>query len=89
MTDQNLKSEVRKTILTAQKNEITEYFIYKRLMQSMRDTDQIKVLERISEDEFRHYNFWKGYTKKDVCPDKLKISPSESNLWRKEKSRLR
>jgi len=73
MTTQNLKSDVRKTILTAQKNEITEYFIYKKLSSSMKDPNKRKVLDRISEDELKHYKFWKKYTEKDVDPDYLKI----------------
>ncbi|MHA1230436.1 MAG: hypothetical protein ACTSPQ_07305 [Candidatus Helarchaeota archaeon] len=32
-----------------------------------------KVLERIAEEELRHYNIWKGYTGVDVKPDKWRI----------------
>jgi VIT1/CCC1 family predicted Fe2+/Mn2+ transporter len=73
MTFQNLKNEVKKTVLTAQNNEITEYFIYKKLSQSMKNPNQRKVLKRISEDELKHYKFWRKITEKDVKPDKLKI----------------
>ncbi|MEM3703459.1 MAG: VIT1/CCC1 transporter family protein [Candidatus Bathyarchaeia archaeon] len=65
--------ETEKTILTAQKNEITEHFIYEKLAQSIKDPHNKEVLKRISDDELEHYGFWKGYTQRDVKPDKLKI----------------
>ncbi|HDP70289.1 MAG TPA: rubrerythrin family protein [Actinobacteria bacterium] len=68
-----LNSETKKAILTAQKNEITEYFIYKRLSGSIKDFHNKDVLEKISEDELRHYNFWKKYTNKDIKPSKFKV----------------
>lgn len=60
-------------ILTSQKNEITEHIIYSKLSQSIKDKQNKEVLKQISDDEKRHYGFWKKYTNKDVKPDKLKI----------------
>jgi VIT1/CCC1 family predicted Fe2+/Mn2+ transporter len=68
-----LSREVRKELLTAQRNEITEHFIYDKLSQSVKDTHNKGVLERISKDELEHYNFWKEYTRKDVKPDRLML----------------
>lgn len=68
-----LDKETRKTILTAQRSEITEHFIYARLSQSIGDTHNKEILEHISGDELEHYDFWKGYTQEDVKPDRLKI----------------
>ena len=68
-----LDKEVERIILNAQKNEITEYFIYERLAQSIRDLHNKEVLKRISDDELRHYNFWREYTHKDVKPNRLKV----------------
>jgi len=65
--------KTKKTILTAQKNEITEHFIYEKLSESERNPHNKKVLERISHDELTHYNFWKEYTNQDVKPDTLKF----------------
>ncbi|MEA1925489.1 MAG: VIT1/CCC1 transporter family protein [Candidatus Altiarchaeota archaeon] len=65
--------ETRKTILTAQGNEITEYHIYRKLAASMKEEGNKKILEKIADDELRHYNFWKKYTKREVKPNKLKI----------------
>jgi VIT1/CCC1 family predicted Fe2+/Mn2+ transporter len=63
----------REKLLTVQKNEITEHFIYKKLSQSVKDPHNRNILQRISQDELKHYNFWKRHTRMDVNPDKLKI----------------
>lgn len=68
-----LDKEVEKTILTAQKNEITEHFIYEKLSQSIKDPHNTEVLRRISNDELKHYNFWKEYTHRNVKPNNLTV----------------
>jgi VIT1/CCC1 family predicted Fe2+/Mn2+ transporter len=68
-----LDAETKKTILTAQKNEITEHSIYEKLSQSVKDPHNRNVIKHISNDELKHYNFWKKYTHEDVKPDTLKI----------------
>ncbi len=68
-----LNKGIKKVILTAQKNEITEYFIYRRLSKSIKDPHNKRILKHISNDEFRHYNFWKKYSKKEIKPSKFKI----------------
>jgi VIT1/CCC1 family predicted Fe2+/Mn2+ transporter len=68
-----LDTPTREIILTAQKNEITEYHIYKRLSEAVKDPHNKKVLQQISHDELTHYNFWKDYTLQDVNPDTLRI----------------
>lgn len=52
-----------------QRTEITEYNIYKRLAKIIKSEENQKILERIAEDEFRHYQAWKRYTEKDVAPN--------------------
>lgn len=65
--------EIKKELLTAQRNEITEHVIYEKLSQSVKDPHNSDILERISRDELRHYNFWKEHTHEDVKPNTLKI----------------
>lgn len=65
--------DVEKILLAAQKNEITEHYVYEKLAQSIRDPGNKEVLRRISRDEFRHYEFWRKYTQRDVKPDRLAI----------------
>jgi len=68
-----MNEQIKKEILVAQKNEITEHLIYKKLSESVKDIHNKDVLKKISDDELRHYNFFKKYTGKDIKPDNLKI----------------
>lgn len=60
-------------ILALQKNELTEHYIYKRLAASVSGVKNRRVLSQIADDELRHYNIWKVYTRQDVKPNKVKI----------------
>jgi VIT1/CCC1 family predicted Fe2+/Mn2+ transporter len=60
-------------VLASQRSEITEYFIYDRLSRSVKDRHNKEVLKRISKDELKHYNIWKGYTGQQIRPRRLKI----------------
>lgn len=55
-----------------QKEEITGNYIYKQLSEKSEGKNK-EVLKNISKDEFKHYLFWKEYTKKEIKPSKLKI----------------
>jgi VIT1/CCC1 family predicted Fe2+/Mn2+ transporter len=68
-----LDKSVEKVILDAQRNEITEHLIYERLSRSVKDPHNKEVLKRISDEELRHYNFWKKYTRRDVKPNMWKV----------------
>jgi VIT1/CCC1 family predicted Fe2+/Mn2+ transporter len=68
-----LDKSVEKVILDAQRNEITEHLIYERLSRSVKDPHNKEVLKRISDEELRHYNFWKKYTHRDVKPKMWKV----------------
>lgn len=65
--------EIEETILNAQRNEVTEHLIYEKLAQSIREPQNREVLKRIAKDELKHYDFWKGYTRKDAKPNMLKV----------------
>jgi VIT1/CCC1 family predicted Fe2+/Mn2+ transporter len=68
-----LTQELKKNVLKAQRNEITEYFIYHQVGQTLKDKGRAAILEKISRDELSHYEFWKGISGEDVEPDRLKI----------------
>jgi VIT1/CCC1 family predicted Fe2+/Mn2+ transporter len=70
---EELDKKTRDIILTSQKNEITEHIIYSKLSQAVKDEQNKEILKQISDDEKRHYHFWKKYTNKDVKPDRFKI----------------
>jgi hypothetical protein len=56
-----------------QKKKITEHFIYARLAQSVKDSNNCEILRRISNDERRHHDIWKQHTGKTVNPNKFQI----------------
>ncbi len=60
-------------ILALQRNELTEHYIYKRLAASVSGVKNRRVLSQIADDELRHYNIWKVYTRQEVKPSALKI----------------
>ncbi len=63
-----LSESVRKQVLRFQQTEITEHHIYKRLARRIKSPENAKILAQIAEDELRHYNGWKQYTKQDIEP---------------------
>ncbi len=65
---QTISEDIRKKILLFQETEITEYHIYKRLAKRIKSVENAKILNAIAEDELRHYNGWKEYTKEEVQP---------------------
>ena len=68
-----ISQATREKLLVYQKNEITEHNIYKRLAQTIKSPENSRILERISNDELRHYQEWRQYTQEDVKPDRWRI----------------
>lgn len=68
-----ITDEVRDRILTFQRNEITEYHIYRKLAQTLKSSENRRILEQIADDELRHYGQWKQYTGADVKPNRFLI----------------
>jgi len=69
----SMSEEMRQKLLAFQKNEITEYEIYRRVARSVGSPENRRVLEEIADDELRHYGVWKVYTQQDVAPERLSI----------------
>ena len=65
-----LDKEIEQEIVIAQQDEITEYSVYKRLSASVIDPHNKGVLDRIAEDELKHYHFWKKHTHQEMKPEK-------------------
>jgi len=72
LNKQMLDKQTEKLVLHAQKNEITEYHIYKKLAKSTKDPHNQKILNQIAEDELKHYSFWNQYTQREVSPSRKK-----------------
>ncbi|MCX5708432.1 MAG: VIT1/CCC1 transporter family protein [Candidatus Omnitrophica bacterium] len=68
-----ISPELKKTILQAQKNEISENIIYSRLAGFLKDKDKAAILQGIAGDELAHYKFWQTLSGQEVGPDKFKI----------------
>lgn len=64
---------IQNLILEAQKAEITEHHIYRRLADFTADSHNKRVLTKISDEELAHYQFWQARTGEDIKPNKLKI----------------
>lgn len=68
-----MKQKIKNKILKAQRSEITEYFIYRKLSCFVKDEKNRKVLEEIAEEEKRHYEFFKKITETDTGIDRIKF----------------
>lgn len=64
---------VRRQVLQAQKNEVTEYHIYKSLARKVKSKKQKNILNSIAEDELRHYKTWMKYTGVEVEPNRWNL----------------
>lgn len=68
-----LDVKIKSRILEAQKNEITEHFIYAKLSGLLKDRERAAILKQISEEELKHYELWKTFSTQDVAADKVKV----------------
>lgn len=68
-----LEPALRQQILTFQRLEITEHHIYQRIAQTVQSPDNRQVLEKIAQDELKHYDNWKEYTAQEVQPNRFTI----------------
>lgn len=64
---------VRKQILQAQRCEVTEYHIYKRLAREVKNQTNRVILNSIADDELRHYKIWMKYSGREVEPSRWDI----------------
>ncbi|KKQ35414.1 MAG: hypothetical protein US50_C0015G0006 [Candidatus Nomurabacteria bacterium GW2011_GWB1_37_5] len=59
--------------LSAQKKEITEYFVYLRLAERSKSIDAKKILNEIANQEKKHYDILKSITGREIKPSNLTI----------------
>ena len=72
MDTTRLTSDQLKDVKQFQKNEITEYHIYKKLTNRIKGNNA-KILSDIADDELRHYHFWKDYSREEIKPNRWKL----------------
>ncbi len=68
-----ISEKLKRMILVHQKDEITENLIYKRLAKRQRDAHNAKILNKIADEEYHHYNIWYKITGVEVKPNRLKV----------------
>jgi len=64
---------VLKQIIKAQQNEVTEYYIYKRLARKSNNRKHKHILNSIADDELRHYKIWMKHSGVEAEPYKWDI----------------
>jgi VIT1/CCC1 family predicted Fe2+/Mn2+ transporter len=63
---------IEKKIMRIQRDEITEYAVYRRLASIVKSKEQAQLLEKIAEEERGHYEFFRELTRKEVRPSRFK-----------------
>jgi VIT1/CCC1 family predicted Fe2+/Mn2+ transporter len=69
-----MNDEMKQKMLSFQKSEITEHFIYRKLAAIEKNAKNKTVLEKISADELRHYQIWQRHTGEEVAPSRFTIA---------------
>jgi len=67
-----ISENTREVLISMQKNEITEYYIYSKIADRV-GGENGQILRDIAEDEKQHYQFWKRYTHQEMKPSKMKV----------------
>ena len=71
--EKETEQELIKKMIGFQKEEITSSIIYRKLAVKEKDIHNREILQRIAEDESRHYATLRGYTHQDVSPNRFEI----------------
>ncbi|MBU0636415.1 rubrerythrin family protein [Candidatus Micrarchaeota archaeon] len=69
-----MEEKFKARLVHAQKNEITEHFVYAHLAPKIKNAHNRMVLERMAKDELRHYQILKSFTKQEVTPVWWKVN---------------
>ena len=73
MERKTLHPEAEKQLLKAQKNEITEHFIYEKLSATAKESKNKSTLKKIAEEELKHHDICVNFTCQSVHPNRLKV----------------
>jgi len=68
-----LSADRKRQLLDYQRNEITEHHIYHRLARMQKSAENRRILQRLAEDEKRHYEQWKSHTGEDAPVNWIKV----------------
>ena len=68
-----ISKEALAVIKQMQQNELNESVIYKKIAKFAKGEENKKTLERLSAEEYAHYEIWKTYTGLEMKPKKAKV----------------
>ncbi len=68
-----IDSTLKAKITNSQRVELTEHYVYNGLSKFVKKEEYRKILIKISEEELKHYQFFRSLTNAELKPDKLKI----------------
>lgn len=68
-----MDKSLKKKVLKIQKNEITEYYIYKKISVIIKYVKHKTIIDKIADEELIHYNYLKSLTNFNIGPNKIKI----------------
>lgn len=69
----NISEKSLSIIKKMQQNELTESVIYREIAKFAKGEDNKTTLNRLADEEFKHYEIWKKYTNEDMKPEKRKV----------------
>ncbi|MFR9165523.1 MAG: VIT1/CCC1 transporter family protein [Dysgonomonas sp.] len=68
-----ISPELKHKLLEAQKDEVTEATVYRKIAGFIKNEENRKIVMRIAATEEKHAAIWKSYTKEEVKPDRFKV----------------
>jgi vacuolar iron transporter family protein len=71
--ERQISEDIRKKLLIDQQHEIDSHHIYKNMAKKTKDDNNRQILERISNDEMKHYELLAKYTEKELKPKGFKV----------------
>lgn len=69
----NISEKSLSIIRKMQQNELTESVIYREIAKFAKGEDNKATLNRLADEEFKHYEIWKKYTNEEMKPEKRKV----------------
>jgi len=69
----NISEKSLSIIRKMQQNELTESVIYREIAKFAKGEDNKSTLNRLADEEFKHYEIWKKYTNEEMKPEKRKV----------------
>lgn len=70
---EHISNELKEMLLKEQKNEVTGYLLYSKIAKRTKDVNNKEILQRIAEDEKKHYNQFKELTKVEVKVNRIRV----------------